>query len=215
MLDLCVLQYRRLATLAGCDMLAVGPTWLVVSGNGVDGAVEVLVNGIASPEFHTLDDDAHLAVRLPPALEQAVIREVKVYVSAPGNDTSAELNLVLSGATCIGLARLAQLVVKLLLTTQGSDIFDPTSGASAKELRDLSVSDTTGIAGAAQQKVALVQAQILAAQASLKLVSSETLRSIQILGVTTDVPSRNIGVSLLIVAADGAVALNFPIEATT
>lgn len=87
-----------------------------------------------------------------------------------------------------GVHKLAQFVTKLLLTTQGSDLFDPDYGSGLlyllKDSRTLQ--EMTDLKADIANHIRDVRRQVIVSQTNLSLPSSERLRDLQLISVDFD-----------------------------
>ena len=90
-----------------------------------------------------------------------------------------------SSRTVTGIHKLAQFVSKLLLTTKGSDLFDPDYGASLLTLlRDpRSLTELEDIKSMVAVHMRDVRRQVIASQTNLSLPADERLKDLQLIRV--------------------------------
>lgn len=106
-----------------------------------------------------------------------------------------------------GVHKLAQFITKLLLTTQGSDLFDPTYGSSLLFLLKKSQSQEAlaDLRASIATHMRDVRRQVIASQTNLSLPSDERLQDLQLISVDYDPVNVkfNIEVKLSSEAGDG------------
>lgn len=101
------------------------------------------------------------------------------------------LSLVQMGVaprTVSGVHKLAQFVTKMLLTTQGTDLFDPTYGSSLLFLLKQSQSQEAlaDIRASIATHIRDVRRQVIASQVNLSLPSDERLQDLQLVSIDFD-----------------------------
>lgn len=139
-----------------------------VRGADLRGADEVLINGVPAPEFALLSDTRLLA-QVPDSALLEPITSVMVTSSRLVLTPRSRIRFRLGNTTSKvrGILRLVQVFLKILLTTQGSDIFSRKIGGSA--LRNLgatfSPSENGRVVSDMVLSVASAQRQIVAIQA--------------------------------------------------
>lgn len=108
------------------------PLSILVIGDRLDRAVEVLYNGISVSEFTALAPN-RLLVKVPSSQIGQKFQDLKVLstVSMAKADAMLSLGVTTPPKTVAGIDRLVQSWVLIFLTTPGSDIFTPNSGGGA------------------------------------------------------------------------------------
>jgi hypothetical protein len=104
-----------------------------------------------------------------------------------------------------GINKLAQFLTKLLMTTLGSDQFDPNYGSSLLFIlkQGQSLEDIQDLQSQIATHIADVQKQIIAGQTNLQLPPDERLASLNLQGVTIDDETLEISISLSMVSEAG------------
>lgn len=151
------------------------------------GADEVLINGVPAPEFVLLSDTRLLA-QVPDAVLSSPISSVQVTSSRLVLSPQSRIRFRLGNTTSKvrGILRLVQLFLKILLTSQGSDIFARKIGASA--LRNLGdtfsaaesgrvVSDLVLSVANAQRQLIAIQARDTSIPADERLLAAKVTRA--------------------------------------
>lgn len=191
-----------LSVTAATNAPGVSPRSLLVTCPVLQAVDQVLMNGLASPEF-AVYSDTQLIAQVPDALSDAIITDVAVLSSVPTMTQRSLIELGV-GARVAGLRgtqRLLQTFVRLLLRTAGSNLFHPELGGGLLRLvgQNLGGSTAADIAIA----VAAVKRQILAAQAShTGLPLSERLLNAEIANFTEDPASATVYVTIVLTAHD-------------
>lgn len=104
-----------------------------------------------------------------------------------------------------GVHKLAQFVTKLLLTTQGSDIYDPDYGSGLLYLlrQAQSPSDLAALRGSIATHVSDVRTQVIASQVNLALPSDERLQDLKLLSVDFDQVNMKFAIEVALVSEAG------------
>jgi len=105
-----------------------------------------------------------------------------------------------------GVHKLAQFVTKLLLTTQGSDLYDPQYGSGLLYLlrQAQSPSDLADIQGLIATHISDVRSQVIASQVNLSLPSDERLQDLKLLSVNFDQANIKFDIEVSLVSEAGA-----------
>lgn len=108
------------------------PISILVTGQGLDKASEVLYNGISVSEFAVVAP-TRLVVKIPASQVGKKFQDIKVLspVSVAKQDAMLSFGVTTPPKTVSGIDRLVQSWVLIFLTTPGSDIFTPKSGGGA------------------------------------------------------------------------------------
>ena len=110
---------------------------LRIIGKGVGSAASVLINNIESPNFLVMSKN-EIVAEVPSIVIDGddIIRSVAVLAAKATNTERAVLTYKLSGhlTRVSGIQRLVQRYVLMLLTSPGSDIFDPDIGGGLQDL---------------------------------------------------------------------------------
>lgn len=105
-----------------------------------------------------------------------------------------------------GVHKLAQFVTKLLLTTQGSDLFDPEYGSGLLYLlrRAQSPADLADMRGMIATHISDVRSQVIASQVNLPLPSDERLLDLKLLSVDFDQVNVKFGIEVALTSEAGS-----------
>ncbi len=111
------------------------PPSIVVVGDKLNLTLEVLFNGISAKDF-SVASETRLVVRIPESQIGKELKDLRVYssTSLTKEDSELSLEVVRPIATVQGMDRLVQSWLLLFLTSPGSDIFSPKSGAGARSI---------------------------------------------------------------------------------
>jgi len=108
-----------------------------ITGKRMDSAAMVLINNILSPSFLLLSQ-SELVAEVPSIVVDGgdIIRSVAVLSSRASNTERSVINFRLGGhlTKVTGIQRLVQRYILMLLTSPGSDLFDPDIGGGLQDL---------------------------------------------------------------------------------
>lgn len=156
------------------------PPSILVAGEKLDRASEVLYNGISVSEFAVVASN-RLVVKIPKSQVGQKFQDIKVLaqVSAAKADATLSLGVTTPPKTVSGIDRLVQSWVIIFMTTPGSDIFTPNSGGGAVAIIGRPT-DRSGKGVAADLAIAIerTKQEILRLQAGIQTIPpSEKLLS--------------------------------------
>jgi phage baseplate assembly protein W len=213
MRDICVLRYSTLTSVRVTSSLIREYT-LLLTGKNLTFTNRVVVNEINAPDFSVLSD-TKVEVLLPESVRDQVVTSVAVYVETSRPEFATDMEIELTQDSRSGLMRLSQSVVKLLLTTPGSDIFDPTSGGGLERLiRGVSLDDTALVTGVVNGAVQRTKAQILKSQGSKVLPAEEKLVDLRVVNINVDKTTLTVAIRLQIITRGAIVELSLPMNKT-
>jgi phage baseplate assembly protein W len=185
MLDIKVLVIKDVLPIYSVEIAAgVRPLSLLVTGERLSEATEVLVNDQAAPEF-IVTTPARLVAQVPTALRQSPITKVTVLAGSPSITRSSLLYFEVgrSFQGLRGLERLVQLFCRILLQTPGSDRFYPNEGGGLLSMAGTSVSrgSASSLAAAVMNAVASTKDQVVARQTrDVRLPADERLLAAEV-----------------------------------
>lgn len=156
------------------------PLSILVSGEKLNTASEVLYNGISVSEFAVVAPN-RLVVKVPKSQIGQKFQDIKVLspVSVVKADAVLSFGVTTPPKTVSGIDRLVQSWVIVFMTTPGSDIFTPNSGGGAVAIIGRPT-DRTGKGVAADLAIAIerTKQEILRLQAGSQIIPpSEKLLS--------------------------------------
>lgn len=156
------------------------PLSILVSGEKLNTASEVLYNGISVSEFAVVAPN-RLVVKVPKSQIGQKFHDIKVLspVSVVKADAVLSFGVTTPPKTVSGIDRLVQSWVIVFMTTPGSDIFTPNSGGGAVAIIGRPT-DRTGKGVAADLAIAIerTKQEILRLQAGSQIIPpSEKLLS--------------------------------------
>jgi hypothetical protein len=176
----------------------ISPRSLVIQGKDFRSVEQVLVNGIAAPEFVVVSETSLLA-EVPEPFRDEPINEVTVLSQ---NLTLTERSLVeftfgTRPKKVRGILRLMQNFIRQLLRTPGSNLFHPRSGGGL--LRSVGGTLTARSAADVQVAVTLAKQYIIRSQTPVREVpSTERLLEAEITSLTPDTTSTSLYVTIVL-----------------
>ena len=206
--DYRVTSYKSLSPVSKIGLYSSSPKTLDIRGQNFRDIVTVYINSVPSPEFIVLSSSRILA-QVPNSQLKAAIRSVRVF-TADGDklaETSViNLESVHNGSPAEGRVRLVQSFLKRLLTTPGSDIFQPESGAGVLQMVG-SIGRPELLKAAAATAVNSAQDQEIQAQSrSAQLLPSERLKSVTLLSAEFVPFSSTLSLRIRLTSVDGLSA---------
>jgi phage baseplate assembly protein W len=185
MLDIKVLVIKDVLPIYKVEIaVGVRPMSLLITGDKLSQATEVLVNDVPAPEF-IVTTPSRLVAQVPSGLRQSPITKVTVLAGQPSVSRSSLLYFEIghSFQGLRGLERLVQLFCRILLQTPGSDRFYPNEGGGLLSLVGQSVSrgSASSLAAAVMHAVSQAKDQVVAKQArSLRIPADERLLTAEV-----------------------------------
>jgi hypothetical protein len=171
-----------------------GPAVLVLDGENFQGASQVLISG-RDAMFELVTDQRIFAI-VPPSLEQGAEGEghlsQEIFV-VTDSQNFANASIMTYGfgnrlQKTVGPGKLCSQIVKLLMTTQGTDDFEPWTGASLRSLPGSKIRSGADLTVPVVMAVKRVEEHLKASQSTpgTKLHPSEKLRTIDVIGMNYD-----------------------------
>ena len=215
MRDICLLRYNRIAPVeVDTELVSAHVIRMTSKRGGLTYTSRVEINDADAPEF-TVISDRELHVTVPMSLWNSLIESAVVYVEVSTPERAVDLDIQLTPDYRSGLLRISQEVIKLLLTTAGTDIFHPNSGGSLDTLiKRTSLSDPTAISGVVSGAVQRVKKQIIASQTNRLLGAEEQLTDLRVTALNIDITSLSVAISLKVITRGGTTELAFPLDAS-
>lgn len=206
MIDYQFMLFQDLAPLQEIGLASVDVPTLDIRGSKFADVVEVLINGYPSPEFIVVSQRRLLA-EIPVSQRSAEVRTVQVRTAGSGASAAALLVFdVTTNRRAEGWLKLAQTVLKVLFTTPGTDIFNPSAGGGLYSLVG-SAGNAGALRGQASLAVQNTSSQIIKSQAAnTSLPSSEKLKAFELLDASFDRFSATLSIRVRISAMDGTTS---------
>lgn len=185
------------------------PAAVIVLGEKLNLAHEILYNGVEVTEF-IISSPSRLVVRIPDSQVGKELTSLQVLTVAAVSTKDALLSLAVVRPlrTVQGIERLVQQFTLALLTTPGSDLFNPSGGGGARSVIGKTTSDGSSPAAMLSLAVDRTRQQLLSAQAkNSRIPPSERLLSATLTSVEYDQHNTTMQgvVELRSVAGDAAL----------
>lgn len=212
MIDLKILTIRDLLPINSVEYAAnVTPLSLLITGDDLRGASEVLINDIDSPEFAVLSSGRILA-QVPTSERQSTLRKVAVIANVPTTTRKSLLHFEVGSSirSIKGLEKMVQAFCKLLLQTPGTDRFRPTEGGGLLKLigRNVSKGDTKTLQASVMGAVTRTRDQFITRQgADRRIPADEKLLSATTDAVGFDPSTTTLSARIALSAVSGKLAV--------
>lgn len=187
------------------------PLSILITGESLNDASQVLVNDLEVPEFVVLSPSRLLA-QVPSSERGSNLRKLSVIADRPSVNRKSLLNFEVgkSFKKLRGLERLVQLFCKILIQTPGSDRFNKSLGGDLLSIigRQVSKGDQKGLQASAVSAISRTREQILAIQAkNSRIPSDERLLSARVGAVGFDPPTTTLSMRVFFSAVSGQAAV--------
>ena len=204
MSDLGVIKYIDALAYSSVRLVSAKPRIIEITGEDFTNASVVQING-QTCRFESVGT-TRMLVELP--IEIEAVLEITILSASPTatkEATSVQLGMFDRPQKISGFSKLIQRVIKVLLTTQGTNTIEPTEGGSLQSLIGSNVRDAGTLTADVSARIEGVEEYFLTDPNYTRLPDSEKLRSIEISELTWDKESQTIRLDLRITAADGNV----------
>ncbi len=185
------------------------PIFLLLQGKGFSKAVSVRLNGAAVTEFVVVND-TNIRLPLPESMYFTVIDQVDVLTETDSASSTVRVSYEMGTPTSIrGVLKLAQRIVKLLLTTPGRDIFHQTDGGGLLSILGKAVhqSGASGVSAQVMMGLDRVSKRLIEDQAASGLPADERLAQLHVIELHFDQQSGSLNVRLGVESMAGSVAV--------
>lgn len=185
------------------------PLFLQLQGKGFLKAVAVRLNGMDIPGFVVVND-TNISLQLPDSLYFTVIERVDVLTESEGASGNVRVRYEVGTPQSVqGVLKLAQRIVKLLLTTPGTDIFHQSDGGGMLAILGKAVHQSGAAGVSAQVMLGLdrVSKRLIEDQAAKGLPPDERLAQLHVLELQFDQQSGTLNVRLGVESMAGSVAV--------
>lgn len=189
MYDMQSIQLQDVVPVRSVREISSHPTRIFrVRGIDFRSATGVYLNDIAAPAY-VVESREIMVVEAPAGLGTATVESVMVVNSSFTLTDTSLVTASLGRTQADGTLRLLQMFVKILLTTPGTDIFNPSIGGGLQQFVGRVVNDAnqTDITGLFLRAVARTREQIMVMQAKIPgIPAQERLASARVVSVTFD-----------------------------
>jgi len=176
---------------------------LELTGREFGAAVEVRINGVASPEFVVLSP-SRIYAQVPTSQISRQLQELAVLTSSTGKQPSAVVEFRASAGRFVaeGQVKLVQTFLKILLTSPGTDIYYPWLGGGLQRLIGTYSTEPT-IRAAAERTVSQTEQQMTRIQATSSAPDTEKLATARIQSLTFSPSSASLTMAVRLVSLSG------------
>ena len=203
-MDFPILAFQHVGKVSDLALFSGGGS-LDIRGRDFTGAAAILINGYKSPTFVVISDTRVLA-DVPQSQFGVPIRTVSVLRTTTANSENTVISFEAAVPSMLVTPQtyLVQRVLKILLTTPGTDIFRPSSGGGL-----LSVIGPTPIDPSAAHALVSLRIQsgvreIISSQTASGPISAEQrLSGVDILSVEYSPGDTSLDVRIRIISANG------------
>ena len=185
------------------------PIFLLLQGSGFTKTVSVRLNGVDIPGFVVVNDNS-ISLELPERLYFTVIDQIDVLTATEAVSGTVRVSYEMGTPTSVrGVLKLTQRIVKLLLTTPGSDIFHQQDGGGFLSILGKAVHQSGASGVSAQVLLGLdrVSKRLIEDQAARGLPADERLAELHVLDLHFDQQSGSLNVRLGVESMAGTVAV--------
>lgn len=212
MIDIKILVIRDLLPISSVEIAnGVFPISLLITGDRLDQANQVLVNDIEAVEFVVLSTN-RLLVKIPTSEISSTIRKIAVVANIPSTNRRSILHFEIGSSlkNIKGLEKLIQAFCKLLIQTPGSDRFRPDEGGGLMKLigRNVSKGGVNNLQASVVGAVSRARDQFLSRQGpNRRIPSDERLLSVTTESVGFDTSTTTLSARISLSAVSGKVAV--------
>lgn len=204
MVDFRAISYQGL-TFPTSYRQSAGAEFLDIRGTGFVDVANVVINGYRSPTF-IVESSRRIFAEIPSAVRGEPINDLQVLLlsAAAGQESAIVLDVGGGNGYVAGTAKLLQLVIKVLLTTPGSDIFNPQLGGGLRSVLGTNFNDAVTAETRVRQAISNTEGQLRALHASMpQLPDSEKLRSISVLSLDFSLDDSALYARIAVTSQDG------------
>jgi phage baseplate assembly protein W len=179
--------------------------FLDIRGTGFEDVANVVINGYRSPNF-IVESSRRIFAGVPSAVRGEPVSDIQVLLlaAAAGQESAVVLDVGGGNGYVSGTAKLLQTVIKVLLTTPGSDIFNPQLGGGLRSVIGTNFNDATSAEMRVRQAISDTENQLQVLHSgTTNLPISEKLRSISVLSVEFSIESSALYARIAVTSQDG------------
>ena len=203
MTDISIMQFTDNLSFSDVRLVSADPRVIEITGEDFVKARDVIINDQQAPRIEIVSSTKLLA-ELPISVN--AIQSIVIVSSSPTE--TREATQVVLGTTDVvlkstGLSALVQRVIKILLTTPGTNVANVDEGAGILTLLGTNSADLGGLTSSISSLIDGVQAYILEDPSYFKLPQSEQLSQIDIETLLWDRETQTVRLAIRISAQDG------------
>lgn len=213
MLDLQVVKSKQSIPIREINPVpGVTPTVLDIRATNLHGVQEVRINDIRSPSVMVVSSRQLLA-QLPDEISDvSFVRTVEVLTNLPITLEPNKLFMEIgtTPTSVEGIQKLVQLIIKILLTSPGRDLFEPqVGGGFLRQIgRNISLNNVSVLMTDLSVGITRTVAQIIESQSQDPAIpDDERLLSLDIVDAVFDAESVSVFVALRVVSVAGPEAV--------
>lgn len=202
-MDIGFTQYIDSLGYSSIRLVSSSPRIIEIRGEDFRKVSKVLVNNIECPSIDVVSDKVILA-EMP--LEVPAINKISILSSGPTatkDATTVAIGMFDRVQKATGMAALIQRVIKILFTTPGTNIADPSQGVGLQGYFGSNKADLGSATALISSLVESVEFYIKSDINYNKLPKSEQLSSIEVNSIVWDRENQTLSIDLKITAADG------------
>lgn len=204
MVDFRAISYQGL-TFPTSYRQSVDAGTLDIRGTGFVDVGNVVINGYRSPNF-IVESSTRIFAEVPRAVQGDPIEDIQVLLlsAAAAQESAIILDVGGGNGYVAGTAKLLQTVVKVLLTTPGSDIFNPELGGDLRSVIGTNFNDARTAELRVRQSISDTESQLTTLHAGMPtLPASERLRSITVLSIEVSIDNSSLFARIAVTSQDG------------
>ena len=201
--DISVLQFVDNLNYSSISLVSAAPRVIEIIGQDFSKARDVYINGEQAPRIEIVSDTRLLA-ELPTSVETITqVQIVSVGPTATQESTQITIGTTDTVLKSTGLSALVQRVVKLLLTTPGTNVVYPEEGVGVLSLLGTNSADLGDLTSRVSSLIEGVQSYLLDDPNYFNLPTSEQLTDIAIDALLWDRETQTVRLDVRINAQDG------------
>lgn len=212
MIDIKILVIKDLLPISSVEIAnEVIPISLLITGDRLDQANQVLINDVEATEFVVLSSN-RLLVKIPTSEINNTIRKIAVIANIPSTNRRSILHFEIGSSlkSIKGLEKLIQAFCKLLIQTPGTDRFRPDEGGGLIKLvgRNVSKGGVNNLQASVVSAVSRTRDQFLSRQGpNSKIPSDERLLTVATESVGFDATTTTLSARISLSAVSGKLAV--------
>lgn len=206
-MDYGIIQFTDKIAFGNAELVSVNPNIIRLTGEDFNAARSVLVNGQECPRIEVVSTGTLLA-ELPGVNE---VRDIAVISSAPTRtaaSTDVSLGALIRPAKISGLSALVQRVLKVLLTTAGTDVLGGTTGGGVLAMAGTLNGDTGGLVADISAMMRAVSDDLIADPNGRLLPPAEQLGELNLLSAEWDRESQKVSLQIEIINVLGEKSIS-------
>lgn len=204
MIDFRAISYQGLTTPTSYRLNA-GASFLDIRGTSFVDVANVLINGYRSPNF-IVESATRIFAEIPSVARGEPVTDIQVLLlaAAPGQESAVVLDVGGGDGYVSGTAKLLQTFIKVLLTTPGSDLFNPTLGGGLRSVIGTAFNSSVTAESRVRTAISNTENQLQSLHSGASnLPASEKLRSVSVLSVEFSIDDSALYARIAVTSQDG------------